>query len=95
MNRDTLVKEMAKNSKLTQKESKLALEAFVEVVQETLKKGEKVLVAGLGQFVCRDRAERQGVNPKTSEKITIAARKVPAFKASKTLKEAVKAGDNT
>ena len=67
------------------------LNALIEVVSETLSNGEEVAIAGLGKFEVRERAARNGRNPQTGEAITIAASKVPAFKASKTLKDAVKA----
>ena len=58
-------------------------------IEEALKKGEKVQLVGFGTFEVRERGERKGRNPQTGEEITIAAAKVPAFKAGKALKEAV------
>ena len=52
--------------------------------------GDKVSLVGFGNFEVRERAAREGKNPQTGEKITIAASKVPAFKAGKALKDAVK-----
>ena len=76
-------------SEMTKKDSEKFISAFVEVVTETLEKGEKVQLVGFGTFEVRERAERTGVNPQTHKKITIAATKVPAFKAGASLKEAV------
>lgn len=61
-----------------------------ENVTESLKNGDTVDIFGFGKFEVRDRAERQGINPKTGEKLVIAATKSPAFKASKSLKDSVK-----
>ena len=61
-----------------------------KMIMEALKAGEKVQLVGFGTFEVRDRAERTGLNPATGETITIAASKVPAFKAGKGLKELVK-----
>jgi len=55
-----------------------------------LKKGEKVVITGFGTFSVRNREERPGRNPKTGEKITIAARKAPGFTPGKTLKRAIR-----
>ncbi len=71
-------------------EKTAAIEAFVETVEETLAKGEKIQIIGFGNFEVRERAARKGRNPQTNEVIEIAASKVPAFKAGKALKDAVK-----
>ena len=63
--------------------------AVFETITETLVDGEKVQLVGFGTFEVRDRKERQGQNPQTKEPIVIPATKVPAFKAGKSLKEAV------
>lgn len=72
---------------------KAATEAFNELVDvtiATLKKGGEVEVSGFGKFVVKKRKARKGINPSTGETIKIAASKVPAFKAAKALKDAVK-----
>jgi len=66
-----------------------ALDAMVEAVTETLKKGETVNLIGFGTFEVRDRAARTGRNPQTGATIQIPAAKSPAFKAGKALKDAV------
>ena len=58
-------------------------------ISETLAKGEKIQLVGFGTFEVRERAAREGVNPRTGDKIKIAASKVPAFKAGSALKDAV------
>jgi DNA-binding protein HU-beta len=86
-----LVEAIAEKTGLTKKASREALEAVLEAVTEALTKGDSVLLTGFGKFEVRERAARAGINPKTMEKIQLPATKVPAFKAGKNLKEAVKA----
>lgn len=66
------------------------MDALFETITATLAKDEKIQLVGFGTFEVRDRAARTGRNPQTGEEIQIAASKVPAFKAGKELKEAVK-----
>jgi DNA-binding protein HU-beta len=66
-----------------------ALDAVIDAVTDTLKKGETVNLIGFGTFEVRDRAARTGRNPQTGATIQIAAAKSPAFKAGKALKDAV------
>ena len=80
---------LSKNN-LIKKESELALNAFMDVVEETLVAGEKVQLVGFGTFETRERAARSGRNPrKPDETIEIPASKAPVFKAGKGLKELV------
>lgn len=67
-----------------------AVEKVIEVIINSLKKGEEVSIAGLGIFTVKERAARQARNPRTGESISVPAMKVPKFKASKHLKDAVK-----
>ena len=89
MNKAELVAAVAEKAELTKKDSEVLLKAFVDVVTEELIKGEKVQLVGFGTFEVRERAAREGVNPRTGDKIKIAASKVPAFKAGSALKDAV------
>ena len=90
MNKAELVAKIAEKSNLTKKESELALNAFMDVVEETLVAGEKVQLVGFGTFETRERAARSGRNPRTpDETIEIPASKAPVFKAGKGLKELV------
>ena len=75
---------------LTKKQAGDALDATLEGIEESLKRGDPVLLTGFGKFEVRTRAARTGINPKTLEKINLPATKVPAFKAGKALKSAVK-----
>lgn len=90
MNKTELVAAIAEKSGLSKKDSEAALSATVEAVTEALKAGEKVSLVGFGTFETRARAARVGKNPATGETIEIAACTVPAFKAGKALKDAVK-----
>ena len=89
MNRAELIAAMAKKADLTQKDAEKALKAFTEVVADELKKGDKIQLVGFGTFEVSERAAREGINPRTNEKITIAACKAPKFKAGKALKDAI------
>ena len=89
MNKTELVAAIAEKTDLTKKDAELALTAVVESITEALEKGDKVQLIGFGSFEVKNRAARTGRNPKTKEAINIPASKVPAFKASKTLKDAV------
>ena len=92
MNKQELVSVMAEKSELTKKDVEAALNAFMESVEEALVSGDKVSLIGFGTFETRNRAARQGRNPKNPEHvIEIPASKAPAFKAGKKLKEAVNA----
>ena len=90
MNKEELVQEIAKKAKVTQKEAAEILNGFVETVQKSVSKGEKVTLVGFGTFEARKRAARTGRNPQTGKEIKIAAKTVPAFTAGKKFKELVK-----
>lgn len=89
MNKADLINAMAEKSKLTKKDSELALKALIESVEETLEKGDKVQLVGFGTFETRERAEREGRNPRTKEVINIPATTVPVFKAGKEFKDRI------
>ena len=91
MKKAELVAAMAAQSNLSKKDSEKALNAFVDVVTEELKKGGKVTLVGFGTFEVSERTERQGINPKTKEAITIGASKAPKFKAGASLKNVINA----
>ena len=79
MNREELVKEIAKSTKLSQKSVSEVLSATVESIQNTVKKGDKVTLVGFGTFESRRRAARNGRNPQTGKEIKIAAKTVPVI----------------
>ena len=89
MNKTELVAAIAGKTELSKKDSEKALKAFIEVVSEQLKKGEKIQMVGFGTFEVSNRAARTGKNPQTGKVIKIAASKAPKFKAGKALKETV------
>ena len=89
MNKAELVAALAAKTGDTKKAAEASVDAFVSVVKETLKKGDKVQLVGFGSFEVRKRAARKGRNPQTKEEIKIPASKAPVFKAGKALKETV------
>lgn len=89
MNKTELIAAVAENAELSKKDAEKVLKAFVDVVTEELKKGEKVQLVGFGTFEVSERSEREGRNPQTGEKMTIAASVAPKFKAGQGLKDAV------
>lgn len=90
MLKSELVSRVADEAGVSKKQAEMAINAFLTGVKEALKKGEKVLLVGFGTFLVRSRAARKGRNPQTGAEITIPAMKVPAFKAGRELKEAVR-----
>ena len=90
MNKVEFIAAIAEKSGLSKKESEVALNAITEAIVDGLKAGEKIALVGFGTFEAKDRAARVGRNPKTGEEIQIAASRVPAFKAGKMFKDALK-----
>ena len=90
MNKEELVKEISKKTKLSQKISSDVLSATLEIIQKTVAKGKKVTLVGFGTWEARKRAARIGRNPQTGKELKIAAKTVPAFSAGKSFKELVK-----
>ncbi len=90
MNKSELITTLAEKADTSKKEAEAFVDAFVSTVTETLKKGGEVALTGFGTFSAKKRAARQGVNPRTGEKIKIPATTVPKFKAGKGLKDALK-----
>ena len=91
MNKTELVAAMAEQTNLSKKDAEAALKAFIDVVSEELKKGEKVQLVGFGTFEVSERAAREGRNPQTGAAMKIAASKAPKFKAGKALKDLINA----
>ncbi len=88
MTKSELVAALAEKAGIRKKDAEACLNAFIEVVTETLKKGDKVEIRGFGSFLMKERAPRVARNPKTGEKVEVPAKLVPAFKPGKDLKEA-------
>ena len=91
MNKTELVAAVAEQADISKKDAEKVLKAFVDVVTEEMKKGEKVQLAGFGTFEVSERAAREGRNPQTGKTMKIEACKAPKFKAGKALKDAVNA----
>ena len=89
MNKAELIAAVAAKTGATKKNAEELVNAFVDVVTETLKKGDKVQLVGFGSFEVRKRAARKGRNPQTKEEIKIPASKAPKFKPGKALKDIV------
>lgn len=89
MKKNELVEKVAEGASLTKADAERAINALVNAVSDALVEGDKVTLKGLGTFEVRERKARTGINPRTRETIEIPASKVPAFKASSTLKDAV------
>ncbi|MBI4919844.1 HU family DNA-binding protein [Candidatus Azambacteria bacterium] len=90
MNKDKLVDSVAAKLGSTKAEAERAVNAIVDEITGALSRGEEVSLTGFGTFEVSSRQARAGVNPRTGEKIQIAAVKVPKFRAGKNLKEAVR-----
>lgn len=90
MTKKDLIEIVAKKASLTNKASRESVQAFLNAIRDSLKRGEKVVITGFGTFSIRKRASRKGRNPKTGDTITIAARKAPGFTPGKTLKKVVR-----
>jgi len=84
------VDRLAAKSGLTKKDAAAVVDAFVEVITESLKRGEEVQFTGFGKFFVQEREAREGINPQTKAKIRIPASKVPKFSPGLALRNAVK-----
>ena len=91
MNKTELIAAVAEKSEISKKDSEKALKAFIDVVTDELKNGEKIQLVGFGTFEVSERAAREGRNPQTGKTMKIEACKAPKFKAGKALKDAINA----
>ncbi|MDZ7853002.1 MAG: HU family DNA-binding protein [Pseudomonadota bacterium] len=89
MNKSELVEAIAASADIPKAAASRALDAMVETVTDSLKKGDSVSLVGFGTFQVKERAARTGRNPQTGQPIEISAAKVPSFKAGKALKDSV------
>lgn len=89
MNKSELIEAIAASADIPKAAAARALDAMVETVTDSLKKGESVSLVGFGTFAVKERAARTGRNPQTGQPIEISAAKVPSFKAGKALKDSV------
>ena len=89
MNKSQLVDAVASDSGLSKADSARALDSLIASVTKSLKKGDDVSITGFGKFSVVNRAARQGVNPRTGERVKIKASKAPKFTAGAGLKQAI------
>ncbi len=89
MNKSQLIDAVASDSGLSKADSARAIESLLDTVTRSLKKGEEVSITGFGKFSVVKRAARQGVNPRTGERVKIKASKAPKFSAGAGLKQAI------
>ena len=86
MTKTDLVAQVAANTEMSKKNAEQAVSTVFEALSKAMAEGEKITISGFGTFEVRERAERQGINPRTREPITIAASRSIVFKPGKTLK---------
>jgi DNA-binding protein HU-beta len=89
VNKAELVEKLAKETELTKKDARAALDGVVKVITKALAKREPVIITGFGKFETRKRKATTRMNPQTGQRIRTPAKVVPAFKAGKNLKEVV------
>lgn len=87
MNKTGLINATAEAAKVSRKDTLAVINAAFDVITKAMADGEKVQISGFGTFEVRERKARKGINPRTGEKVSIEACKVPAFKAGKALKD--------
>ncbi len=92
MTKSEFVDQVAAESGLSKGDAGDAVDAVLQVIEDTLKRGGEINFTGFGKFSVADRGARQGVNPQTGERIQISASRVPRFSAGSALKKSVKAG---
>ena len=90
MTKQEFIAAVSQRSGLATRDAQKAVDAFLDTITDTLKGGGDVAFTGFGKFSAADRAARQGVNPRTGERITIPGGKVPRFSAGSALKSRVK-----
>ena len=89
MNKKQFIKALAEKANFTQKDAGIAFEAFAATIADTLKTGEKISIDGFGTFELKNKEAKQGINPKTQERITIPAGVTPVFKFGQSFKNLV------
>jgi DNA-binding protein HU-beta len=90
LNKSELIEQVADRAEVKRSEAEQVLNAFTDVVKDTLQRGGDVSITGFGKFSVAERGARQGVNPQTGERIQIAASKAPKFSAGADFKKALK-----
>lgn len=95
MQKTRFIAEVAERTGVSKKEARRIIDTMLDVISEQLQAGEKVVLTGFGTFEVRERQARQGVNPKTRERMMIAATKTPGFSASNSLKMLIRNADKS
>jgi DNA-binding protein HU-beta len=90
MNKTELIQEVADKANASKSDAQKFFDAFTDVVESELKKGNQVQITGFGKFYVQKRDARQGINPQTKQRINIPASKVPKFTAGNALKDSIK-----
>ena len=89
MNKRELIETVASNAQITKKQADAVVNATLDAIIDGLAKEGKVIIPGFGSFEVRNKTAREGRNPRTGEKVKIAAKRTPAFKPGKAMKDAV------
>ncbi len=89
MNKHELIETVSSKAEISKKEADAMVNATLDAIIEGLVKEGKVIIPGFGSFEVRNKTAREGRNPRTGEKVTIAAKRAPAFKPGKAMKDAV------
>ena len=89
MNKRELIETVVSNAQITKKEADAVVNATLDAIIDGLAKEGKVIIPGFGSFEVRNKTAREGRNPRTGEKVKIAAKRAPAFKPGKAMKDAV------
>ena len=95
MTKAELVEEVARVSELTKKHSEVIVNTVFQSIIEALHEDDKIELRGFGSFRIRRRRSRQGRNPKTGDKVSVPAKKIPYFKPGKELKELINSDDSS
>jgi integration host factor subunit alpha len=91
MTKADIVEKIYEKVGFSKKESAELVETVFDLIKTTLEEGDKIKIAGFGNFVVKEKSDRRGRNPQTGEEITIVARKILTFKPSQVLKSAINA----
>ena len=89
MTKADIVEKIYEKVGFSKKESAELVELVFDIVKKTLEQGDKIKIAGFGNFVVKEKADRRGRNPQTGEEITISARRILTFKPSQVLKASI------
>ncbi len=89
MNKNELIREVANTARITIKDAAIAFDAVIDSITAGLKNGEKIQISGFGTFEVKSKPAREGINPKTGEKIQIPESKIPTFKFGKAYKDEI------